>query len=283
MLLYHYTDQNGFMGIINNSELWATKIQYLNDSKEFYLAITLANDILDEMVAKEKDEKIKLRISRFISNLSGIRNLNLCVCSLSEEGDLLSQWRGYSKQHGGYSIGFDSDALALLLSSQGFRLGKCVYDKEAQIHLVADVINKSLTRYQDMDEPDPEFVSYASDSAQYFIKELSLIAPLIKDISFSEEKEWRILSEGGITFGNLRFRAGISMLIPYYGIRLKPDFWNLIRQVIVGHTPHPELAHSSTRAFLIGKFREVSKTMPPFSIQPDVAPVKNSSIPYRSW
>lgn len=283
MLLYHYTDQNGFMGIINNCELWATKIQYLNDSNEFFLAITLANRILDEMIAKEKDERIKLRLNRFISNLKGIRNLNLCVCSLSEEGDLLSQWRGYSKQQGGYSIGFDSDALTLLLQSQGFRLGKCVYEKDAQKHLVQDVINRSLVRYQDMDEPEPDVLIYPSDSTRFFINELSLIAPLIKDISFSEEKEWRILSEGGITFDNLRFRAGISMLIPYYGISLRPDFWNLIRQVIVGHTPNPELAHSSTSAFLIGKFREVSKDMPPFSIQPDVAPVKNSSIPYRSW
>lgn len=283
MLLYHYTDQNGFMGIINNCELWATKIQYLNDSKEFYLAIALANDILDEMAATEKDERIKLRLNRFISNLKGIRNLNLCVCSLSEEGDLLSQWRGYSKQQGGYSIGFDSEALAMLLTSQGFRLGKCVYEIDAQKHLVLDVINKSLVQYQDMDEPEPELVSYSSDSARYFVKELSLIAPLIKDISFSEEKEWRILSEGGITFEKLRFRAGISMLIPYYGITLRPDFWNLIRQIIVGHTPHPELAHSSTRAFLYAKFRDVAKNMPPFSIQPNVAPVKNSSIPYRSW
>lgn len=283
MLLYHYTDQNGFMGIINSCELWATKIQYLNDSNEFFLAITLANGILDEMIAKEKDERIKLRLNRFISNLKGIRNLNLCVCSLSEEGDLLSQWRGYSKQQGGYSIGFDSDALTLLLQSQGFRLGKCVYEKDAQEYLVQDVINRSLVRYQDMDEPEPDVLIYPSDSTRFFINELSLIAPLIKDISFSEEKEWRILSDGGITFGNLRFRAGISMLIPYYGISLRPDFWNLIRQVIVGHTPHPELAHSSTSAFLVGKFREVSKDMPPFSIQPDVAPVKNSSIPYRSW
>ncbi|MHA2900776.1 DUF2971 domain-containing protein [Enterobacter sp. H2G27] len=271
------------MGIINNCELWATKIQYLNDSNEFFLAITLANRLLNEMIAKEKDERIKLRLNRFISNLKGIRNLNLCVCSLSEEGDLLSQWRGYSKQQGGYSIGFDSDALTLLLQSQGFRLGKCVYEKDAQKHLVQDVINRSLVRYQDMDEPEPEVLIYPSDSTRFFINELSLTAPLIKDISFSEEKEWRILSEGGITFGNLRFRAGISMLIPYYGISLRPDFWNLIRQVIVGHTPNPELAHSSTSAFLIGKFREVSKDMPPFSIQPDVAPVKNSSIPYRSW
>ncbi|TON64499.1 hypothetical protein CGH53_23715, partial [Vibrio parahaemolyticus] len=30
MKLYHYTDQNGFMGILGCNELWATKILYLN-------------------------------------------------------------------------------------------------------------------------------------------------------------------------------------------------------------------------------------------------------------
>ena len=38
--LYHYTSQEGLLGILSSKTLWATRIQYLNDSTEF--AYTLA-------------------------------------------------------------------------------------------------------------------------------------------------------------------------------------------------------------------------------------------------
>lgn len=47
MILYHYTDQNGFMGIFQQRELWATKIQFLNDSNEHKLALDLAAKLLE--------------------------------------------------------------------------------------------------------------------------------------------------------------------------------------------------------------------------------------------
>jgi hypothetical protein len=39
--LYHYTGQTGLVGIVQKEELWATKIQYMNDATEFGLAIRL--------------------------------------------------------------------------------------------------------------------------------------------------------------------------------------------------------------------------------------------------
>ncbi len=34
-VLYHYTTQSGILGILSNKEIWASKIYYLNDSKEY--------------------------------------------------------------------------------------------------------------------------------------------------------------------------------------------------------------------------------------------------------
>jgi hypothetical protein len=45
--LYHYTDQNGLLGIMDSGNLWATKVQYLNDSKEFNLAVDMAKGKLN--------------------------------------------------------------------------------------------------------------------------------------------------------------------------------------------------------------------------------------------
>jgi hypothetical protein len=283
MLLYHYTDQNGFMGIIQNHELWATKIQYLNDSSEFLLAIDLAKNHLQRLLPTQTDSKVTFRINRFISNLQNIINLNLCVCSLSEEGDLLSQWRGYSKQQGGYCIGFDKDELENLLSSQGYILKQCIYEQLEQNELIKSVISSSLELFSNYDEPDINHVSMSSRSSKYFTKELSKIAPLIKNKSFSEEQEWRIMSNGGINYNSLSFRTGTSMLIPFNKIFLRKDFWNLIKLVTVGHTPHSELAKSSTMAFLYQQQDAALKIMPQSNETPDVPSVINSKIPYRSW
>lgn len=40
-ILYHYTTQDGLLGIIKNWEIWASHTQYLNDAMEFHLAIRL--------------------------------------------------------------------------------------------------------------------------------------------------------------------------------------------------------------------------------------------------
>jgi hypothetical protein len=43
-IIYHYTTQTGLLGIIENKELWATKIIYMNDSTEFAAEVRFAPD-----------------------------------------------------------------------------------------------------------------------------------------------------------------------------------------------------------------------------------------------
>ena len=48
-ILYHYTSQAGLIGMLHTKTIWASKIHYLNDSKEFALALKLARDELDSI------------------------------------------------------------------------------------------------------------------------------------------------------------------------------------------------------------------------------------------
>jgi hypothetical protein len=34
-ILYHYTSQDGLLGILDSKSIWASKVQYLNDEQEF--------------------------------------------------------------------------------------------------------------------------------------------------------------------------------------------------------------------------------------------------------
>lgn len=278
MKLYHYTDQNGFMGILGARELWATKIQYLNDNNEYNLAFSIAISYLNKLLIKKVDDNVRFRLKRMIANIDSVSNKNICVCSLSEEGDLLSQWRGYSNVLGGYSIAFDKDELSECLSRQGFDLRPCIYEKKEQEKILINAIDEVLEEFKDFQEPNqnshhPSSHTFSSDSSIKFWEVISKISPFIKDSHFSEEKEWRIVSKNGISFSNLEFRPGKSMLTPYFKILLNGINFQPIKEIIVGHTPHLELAKNATQAFIYKNFPVQSER--PF--------VRSSQIPFRNW
>ncbi|HFQ5290258.1 TPA: DUF2971 domain-containing protein [Vibrio vulnificus] len=275
MTLYHYADQNAFMSIIQTKELWATKIQYLNDENEYRLALNLAENYLTELKHAANPGWETQNIQDLIESIGYINDTNICVCSLSEQGDLLSQWRGYSNTLGGYSIGFNFEKLMAIAERQGFQLIKCVYDPETQMQLVRDAIDSAISEGSDYQSfTDIEYDGISKTNA-LFRKKMAQIAPIIKDLSFCEENEWRLFSTR--SFEELSFRAGRSMLTPFFKFSLGDDTKSLIDEIIVGHTPHANLAIKSTEAFL-------TKNHPPEDGDYTCAfKVRSSSIPFRNW
>jgi hypothetical protein len=61
--IYHYTNQSGLLGILENRELWATKIHYLNDSTEFSYIFKMVDGLLamEERRASNSERKKLLR------------------------------------------------------------------------------------------------------------------------------------------------------------------------------------------------------------------------------
>lgn len=90
------------------------------------------------------------------------------------------------------------------------------------------------------------------------------------------------------------YRPGKSMLIPCIEVNLRDDsgFLN-IPEVWVGPTPHPALAQSSVRNFLISKgvyaYGYQFPSLPDFLIDEEdknkktIPDVNNSEVPYRNW
>jgi hypothetical protein len=124
-LLYHYTTQEGLLGIIEKQKIWATHLQYLNDTSEGQIFTKLLLDELNRRAAADA-EKSSTNITEFerllrlsidpadhqnetidigSSAFSWISNQSAFVTSFSADGNLLSQWRAYSGV-AGYSIGF---------------------------------------------------------------------------------------------------------------------------------------------------------------------------------
>ncbi|HTX75388.1 MAG TPA: hypothetical protein VMD29_04205, partial [Terracidiphilus sp.] len=57
-LLYHYTDQKGLLGILGGREkcIWATHLQYLNDTTEGQIFSELLLDELNRRAATEPEK-----------------------------------------------------------------------------------------------------------------------------------------------------------------------------------------------------------------------------------
>ena len=94
------------------------------------------------------------------------------------DSDSLSQWRAYGGGESGFAIGFDSTKLGQC-NEPSFLLRECIYDEDAQIKIALDIINDLLTG-----SIDP--------SLENMISVLFSIAPLMKNKSFCDEKEWRL-------------------------------------------------------------------------------------------
>lgn len=275
MIFYHYTDQAGFLGIVGGLEIWATKIQYLNDRREYKVAESLAFKALDQIMRFQVSSEAQSLINRMKESFEIFKFNNTCIFSLSEKPDLLSQWRGYSSGMSGYSVGFNESSIQSLVdNSKGeVRFEKCIYDGHQQVILVSEIIEKYITidRRSTIPNVTPSGILF---DERVFSNEFSLLSSYLKDRSFSEEKEWRIIALRDFEF--IDFRPGRSSLIPFTKLKIEKPYESF-NKFIIGHTPSPELAINATEEFLIKKFGNGTHgNGSPFE-------VKSSSIPFRSW
>lgn len=224
-VLYHYTTIAGLIGIIQSGAVWATDIRFLNDSTE----LQYARDILLKRIEEETAGQASSNAHRifwerakevFKSRPSDYRFIS-CFC---EDGDLLSQWRGYAGGTGGFSIGIDSSVVnSVSANDQGIFLRRVIYDPETQIgifnHIISEVnvcINKNTSGKGE--EEQSNIIAYIGHIFGTIVEELLYS---FKHPSFYEEKEWRLVVTTDLMndLGSLLFRTSNASIIPYTEIK----------------------------------------------------------------
>jgi hypothetical protein len=144
-MLWHYTDIEGFRGIVNSKQVFATNVRYLNDKEEFEHALVLAKHLLLEMLPLEEADPPLVRqlVAGTFEQIFGEgplcpANLSLFTASFTLNGDQLSQWRGYSRGSAGVSLGFDFNGVRKFTAPETpVTFAPCVYrdnDKERLLH-----------------------------------------------------------------------------------------------------------------------------------------------------
>lgn len=174
--LFHYTDAGGIIGMVQHKSLWLTNIHYLNDSEEYYYAFDLVKRILDE----EYSGLVSM------ADLPRDRTSTVFSFSLSEESDLLSQWRGYCP-NGGFSISFDRLEFNKVIQQEGLRVAKCIYNEtEQREYIIKNVIGFAPSEYQAAKDHEKEtFVRIPHEMfslSKKIIKRISDIAPILKEL-----------------------------------------------------------------------------------------------------
>lgn len=257
-LAYHYTDQQGLLGIVGHGNIWATDVEFLNDAQELiyardnllstlraereraeFQAYVMAGNQNPKSVDVELRARSRWRNSKNVhvmrsatdlaaalgavieelENVGGPSESSPChayVSCFCSEGDLLSQWRGYGGV-GGYSIGFRVAALRGIAKREE---GKFDWVRYGFYH--AAVGDEKLL---------PTLLGPRVTLMDSYLKALTMV----KNPSFQEEKEWRLMISREKVHPDVKFRAGPVGVTPYIPIGL---LGGAVEEIIVGPGRH---------------------------------------------
>lgn len=289
--LYHYTSADGLIGILASKSIWLTDLRYMNDASELQYSKTLIRRRLEE---KSKESSLFPEQSEFLKRIRDSfdpfsNRFSAFSASFCEEGNLLSQWRAYRGQGGGYAIGFDFFHSLRFLDRQ-CALRKVIYDEKQQVGEIDTTINLFLESIAEQTaNKAPEHISSSILPAfcQAFSSTVGEYLFCFKHPDFHEEKEWRLVHSCSVdpTFERDKrfqlpsFRAYHGNVIPYHVVSLentinvsKDDGYGVpfpIVEVVIGPTVSSELNLESLRIMIL-------------SMNPDVIPnIRQSEIPLR--
>ena len=266
-ILYHYCSTASFHAIIESHALWLSSLSLSNDTMEGKLvASAIARLAERDSLDQDSLRRIQDAIGILEKDYDG---LGFC---LSEDSDLLSQWRGYAENATGVSIGFSSEYLKWLSSENrsrdipGFTLAKVAYEPSAHDASVAPTYLKVkdliaagalkmlgrrslLTDTRTDEEIERDNASIWSAAWNLFGDTLGLLPELfrLKAPAFREEREWRLISylvKGGED--HCSHRVVHDRVIPYRKIELIEFERHPIAEVILGprHGTPPEIVQN---------------------------------------
>jgi hypothetical protein len=223
--LWHYTSPVGLLGIAKDAQIWASHGYWLNDAQEQEIARGNARAMLDHSIENgdyaDDDELHALEEMRK-RGIPPQPAKQAFTVSISEEPDQLSQWRAYCPDAAGYGIGFPSAHLRDVGEEQGFYLAPCVYSTDPQAWaLVAEIVNYHRHEWRLAVLADAGSKDSATEAAvKGLYEDLGLFGPLFKHFSFSDEREWRLISVVWMQDPRVKHRVGLESVMPYVPVDL---------------------------------------------------------------
>ena len=203
-LLYHYTTFDGMSGILQGQNIRFGHSTTFNDPNEILYGMDLIKNIIHEKVRNESNQETRDFLSNLVLQVNSLDTIGFdvflaCFC---ETDNLLSLWRTYSSQGGGFCLGLDfSEKTKMVkeasdLESEAYLcLRKVLYEKGLQESLVEDYISKLICAFQSVGLPSDGFERHTK-TAMMGMQAANVLWDMVfsfKHSAFSEETEWRIV------------------------------------------------------------------------------------------
>jgi hypothetical protein len=292
-LLYHYTDEQGLLGILESENIRATHFRFLNDITEREEAPKFLFAAIDELIKKdpflssEYWDGIRPALKKAWDEIAAYF---VCFTEDSEtDGDRLSQWRGYAPNRPGFGLGFNGHRLkskaeevmnSAILPTY---LWKCLYDEEQKRTLArnsSETHAKAIKDWVAKKKCNPLIgdKEYRNEelgkSLMSFQDELLKLSAWFKHFGFREENEWRIVLyvHGELTNLDLiQFRPGRFGRTPFIEVPLGlKDIDSPLKRIVVGPAQDMEQSVARLRIELLKMGIHGVEVVP-------------SKIPYRNW
>jgi hypothetical protein len=264
-ILYHYCSTASFHAITQSHALWLSSLSLSNDTMEGKLVARAIARLAEKDSLESNGFRLLRRIIVFLE--LAFDGLGFC---LSEEDDLLSQWRGYAADATGVSIGFSKEYLKRLAKRNGCLLGRVKYDPsahEARIEptyreltqLIKDGTlkpDRGLGIIQTAGMTDQQKAAAAmANLGEELLKLGPKLLPLfyqlylLKSPAFREEQEWRVLSmltTDGEDEDACSHRIADNRIVPYREVELVELERSPIVEVILGpkHGTPPKIVEN---------------------------------------
>ncbi|WP_158616483.1 DUF2971 domain-containing protein [Legionella septentrionalis] len=261
-VLYHYTSHDILFNIVDTKSLIASHIYYLNDYHEIKYGMSHFVELLEKM-KKQQAYRRCVYLFEYIQHWLEAMQADppyIFSFSLSEKGNLLSQWRAYTPYGIGVSLGFKVADLECYAKANQLLLVKCIYKKDKQIEILKALFPKLLNLFDEnkRDLTQASLRKPTSPRALHQIKNLLINTFIqIKDPLFYEECEWRIVSRlyEDYLSEDIKFRSSKTTLIPYIllDIASMRHDGQLFEHVYVGPSPNFDLLYPAIVAFLQNK------------------------------
>jgi hypothetical protein len=252
-VLYHYCSIESFYHIITSRSIWMCNSSQMNDAHENIWIQNYFSTIKEYFSGSKYKKLLKDSFDMFKWN-----SQPPFIFCLSAIPDLLSQWRAYSQDGQGVSIGFTTKVLNLrnglpspnVYADRTFGLARVEYEPRRQKKKIIDLC-KSVKDGFDTAKPNDKV-----DSSLELAFTLVDWAMTFKSPGFKEEKEWRIVHTPSDSYevpldklSELMFRLNTNRILTYYAYGFHNDFnSNLITEVVLG--PKCKMMVHDIRQFL---------------------------------
>ncbi len=247
-ILYHYTNLNSCLSILEHSTLRFTDVRYCNDPEEIDGGLRILNKLHEELSqhylkkspffaqimdllvgalglsASFNNDLIKsaecfLERSGLDLSIASYNKCSIFVACFSEKGDDLRQWMPYANDGKGVALGFRGLNKTHDITEDSSSIIKVCYknsnDKETYIK---NIYERGCSIFENMDSSlIPHFGSKVYGAFLH-----DLIA--CKSENYQDEAEWRLIClDTGDNLDKLKFRVSDEIIKPSIDIKIKKE------------------------------------------------------------